>query len=155
MCSHFEINRFSWGCSLGRIRAPSTEKTECLIRSVSDNIIFVTSRECIQPSKHICVGLGIKRFTGSWKIIETLNRFGHCLNYYAGEKIEIGLAVGIIEKDQVTTDGLHEMEGMCIDLAWDNYDETNETLSRMLGQAIWQSWYMLPEHCRRRWCTEW
>ena len=109
--------------------APASEKVERLIKSAADDMIYAISHGRIKPSKHVCLALGMKSLTGSRKLIEALNRFGHCLSYHTAEEIETGLAEDIIQKDEVTPDGLQKKKGLCTGLAWDNYDEMNETLS--------------------------
>ena len=109
--------------------APANEKMERLIRSVADDAIYAASHGHIKPNKHTTLALGTKSLTGSRKMIETLNRFGHCVSYHTTEEMETELAENIIQKDQETPDGLQQKEGLCTGLAWDNYDEMNETLS--------------------------
>jgi hypothetical protein len=91
--------------------------------------MFVTSRGGIKPSKHVCLGLGLKSLTGSRRVIEILNRFGHCVNYHAVESLETDLATVIKERNQTTPDGILKQAGLATGLAWDNYDENNETLT--------------------------
>ena len=78
-------------------------------------VIFTTSRGRIKPGKHLCLALGLKSITGSRKVLEVLNQFGHCISYNITESIETDLATVI--------------PGLCTGLAWDNYDENSETLS--------------------------
>ena len=60
----------------------------------------------MKPSKHICLGLGIKSMTGSRKVVEMLNHFGHCINYHKVEEIETNLATNIQLSDFATPDGI-------------------------------------------------
>ena len=39
-------------------------------------------RGIVKPSKHACLGLGLKSIVGSRKVIETLNRFDHSICYH-------------------------------------------------------------------------
>ena len=67
--------------------------------------------------------------TGSRKVIEVLNRHGHCIGYHTAEIIETDLATQIVNRQNATPDGLLQHSGLCTSLAWDNYDERTETLS--------------------------
>ena len=83
----------------------------------------------MKPSKHVLIGLGLKSLTGSRKIIEILNRFGHCLSYHTIESIETDLAMTVSDRNISTPDGLVCEPGLSTAVAWDNYDENSETLS--------------------------
>ena len=67
--------------------------------------------------------------TGSRKIVEILNRLGHCINYHITEEIETELAFDIASKSQETRDNIKRTKGLATGLAWDNHDEITETLS--------------------------
>ena len=99
------------------------------IHSVCDDIMFATSHGRIKPSKHVCLDLGPKSLTGSRRVIEILNRFGHCVNYHAVESIETDLYTVIKERNQTTPDGILKQAGLATGQAWDNSDETKETLT--------------------------
>ena len=40
----------------------------------------------------------LKSITGSRKVIETLNRFGHCISYHTVESLETDLAMSVSAK---------------------------------------------------------
>ena len=107
----------------------SSEKTERLVRSASDDAVFVTTRGRTKPSKHLCMGLGLKSLTGSRKVVEMLNHYGHSISYYTVEAIETDLATNICERNCATPEGIQKVSGLCTGLAWDNYDKNTETLS--------------------------
>jgi hypothetical protein len=73
--------------------------------------------------------LGIKSMTGSRKLLEIMNRFGHAISYHTVEALETELATNISDRHCATPDGILQVAGICTGLAWDNYDEMNETLS--------------------------
>ena len=109
--------------------SPEPTKRSRLVNSVADDIIYGCSRGRIVPSKHVAMALGMKSITGSRKVIEILNRFGHSVHYHAAEEMETEIAEKILDQDSETPDGIERKEGLCTGLAWDNYDEMNETLS--------------------------
>ena len=83
----------------------------------------------MKPSKHVAMGLGLKSMTGSRKVIEMMNHFGHSIGYHIAEALETELATAVYEKNQATPNGLLKSPGLATGLAWDNYDENCETLS--------------------------
>ena len=109
--------------------SPVHDQVERHIQSVCYDVLFVTSRGRIKPSKHVLIGSGIKSITGSRRVIEILNRFGHSVNYHTVEALETELATEITERKQTTPDGILKQAGLATGLAWDNYDENNETLT--------------------------
>ena len=105
-----------------------SQKSKRIVRSLCDTI-FTTSRGRIKPGKHMSLGLGLKSITGSRRVLEILNRFGHCVNYHTVESFETQIASDISEGYEATPDGLIKYPGLITSLAWDNYDENTETLS--------------------------
>ena len=75
------------------------------------------------------MGLGVKSLTGSKKVINVLNRLGHCINYNTAEALETQLASEITEREIATPDGLLRQPGLITGLAWDNFDQNTDTLS--------------------------
>ena len=51
-----------------------------------------------KTGKHLKLGMIIKSLTGSRKVIEILNRLGHCLSYNLVEEIETQLTYAANEK---------------------------------------------------------
>ena len=107
----------------------SSDKVERLVQSVSDDVVFTTTRRRIKPGKHLSMPLGIKSLTRSRRVIDILNRFGHCVSYNTAEMLETKLATNIAQRQFATPDGIERKPGLCTSLAWDNYDENSETLS--------------------------
>ena len=113
----------------GKPTTPGTDHMERLIQSVADDVIYCVSHGNMKPSKHLCLALTLKSLTGSHKIIEILNRFGHCVGYHGAEQLETQLATTIFDRTHTTPDGIIKKPGLCTSLAYDNYDEQTETLS--------------------------
>ena len=79
-----------------------TEHIARQAQSTCDDVMYVTSRGRTKPGKHLCLGLGLKSLTGSRRVIEILNRFGHCIGYHMVESIETELATVITERNHAT-----------------------------------------------------
>ena len=82
----------------GSVVKDADERVQRYINTAADDCLFVGSRGIIKPSKHVCLGLGLKSITGSRKVIETLNRFGHCISYHTVESLETDLAMSVSAK---------------------------------------------------------
>jgi len=113
----------------GKSTTPNTDQMERLIQSVVDDVMYNASHGRLKQSKHLCLALTIKSLIGSRKIIEILNRFGHCVGYHYTEQLETELATTISDRTHTTPDGITRRPGLCTSLAFDNYDEQTETLS--------------------------
>ena len=107
---------------------PESDQVQRAAKSVADDVIFTTTRGRTKPGKHLCLGLALKSLTGSRRIVEIMNRFGHSVSYHTVESLETQLASEIIDRKESIPDGLSCSTGLMTSLAWDNYDENNETL---------------------------
>ena len=75
---------------------------------MAQNALYWTVQQKVRlkPTKHLCLGLGMKSLTGSRKVVEILNRFGHSVSYNVAEGIEIEVASSISDKEQMVPDML-------------------------------------------------
>ena len=67
------------------------ERRKRKIKPISQDVVFSTTSGIKKPSKHLQLGLAIKSLTGSRKVVEILNRMGHCVNYSTVEELETEL----------------------------------------------------------------
>ena len=102
----------------------ASQRVERYIRSSAEDDIYKTTYGAVKPSKHMLLGMGLKSITGSRKVQEIVNHFGHCIGYHTAEEYETQIAAKIIEKKQVLPDGLEARKGLSTISAWDNYDES-------------------------------
>ena len=100
-----------------------TERVERYIESSTEDDIYKSTKGKVKPSKHMLLGMGLKSITGSRKVVELLNHFGHSIGYHTAEEYETQIASTIIERNQVLPDGLEASGGLSTNSAWDNYDE--------------------------------
>ena len=90
-------------------------KTSC------DDALFIVNRGHVKPQKHVALGIALKSLTGSKKIIQLLNRFGHCLNYHCLEELETATAERIQERDEACPEGTEKNVAMglaSISMSW-------------------------------------
>ena len=77
-----------------------------MINSVSEDIIFAISNGVVRPVKHCLLGLGVKSMSGSEKLINVLNHFGHSIGYCNAVVLETILAMTVSETGRKTPDGI-------------------------------------------------
>lgn len=75
------------------------------------------------------LGLVMKSITGSRKVVEILNRFGHSVSYSAVESLETELAFSVADSSQATPSGLRLSPYLRTGLAFDNFDCFVETIN--------------------------
>ena len=81
---------------LGSDQSPKQAKTQRLIQSISEDAIYSTTLGRTKSGKHLNLVLSLKCMIRSRKVIEILNRLGHCVGYHIVEEIETDLATQIM-----------------------------------------------------------
>ena len=76
--------------------------------------------------KHL--GMVMKSLAGSRKVIEILNRLGHCVSFNLVEEIETEFTYAANKKNILIPSGMNMDENAFTGLAFDNYDRFVETL---------------------------
>ena len=71
----------------------------------------------------------MKALTGRRKVIELLNRYGHCVSYSVAEEIETELIFSAMEKSRLLPDGLHQLPFLHTGVGFDNFDLFVDTLT--------------------------
>ena len=89
--------------------------------------IFISQHGKVKPVKQIVLGMTVKFMTGSRKLVDLLNRYGHIVSYHTIEEIETSLGENILNMDQTCPEGT--VPDQVCGLAFDNFDEIPETLS--------------------------
>lgn len=49
--------------------------------SLSEDVIYVITNGQIKTSKHMTLGIALKSLTSSRKVVDILNKYGHCCSY--------------------------------------------------------------------------
>ena len=99
------------------------------IKSISEDVVFSTTSGIKKPSKHLQLGLAIKNLTGSRKVVEILNRMGHCVGYSTVAERETELTFEANKGSKETPFGMKTTSEFNTGIAWDNCDCFVETKS--------------------------
>ncbi|CAH1099358.1 unnamed protein product [Psylliodes chrysocephalus] len=94
-----------------------------LTNSMASDAIFCINSGTVKPSKHITLGLTIKSLTNSRKLINILNRFGHCYNYNTLEEFKTEAIVASVDCSQISSPLI------CTGVAFYNFDRFVDTLN--------------------------
>ena len=66
------------------------------------------------------LGLALKKLKSSRKVIEILNRLGHCIRYSTIEELETELTLQLNDESQITPYGMKLLPYILLGVAWDN-----------------------------------
>ena len=104
-----------------------TEKQKLRIFSLVQDMIFVSSNGKKFTPKSLSLAMAMRQLTGSSKVINLLNQFGHCMSNNFALRHETGLAELSISDNGVIPTGVRKNQNIAI--AWDNDDFLEDTKS--------------------------
>ena len=94
------------------------------------NVVLNATSGKKKPRKHLELGINLKRFTGSRRILEIMNRLGHCASYHTVEEVETTLTAEAEKEGKSLPQGLKPFRGSRLGTAWDNFNRFVESLNR-------------------------
>lgn len=100
-----------------------------IAESLSEDLIFAATSGKIKPSKHITLGLTLKSLTNSKKIINIVNRFGHCASYTVLEELETESTLASVSNTDVCPENIKRLSNLGTGLAYNNFDRFVDTTS--------------------------
>ena len=92
-------------------------------------IIYAATAGLKVPKKHIQLGLVTKSLTGSKKLLNVLDRYGHSISYTAAEEIETELKCEGTKENFLIPNDMKAGENTSVGLAFDNYNRYMESFS--------------------------
>jgi hypothetical protein len=102
-----------------------TDKQKSRIFSLVQDMIFVSSNGKTFTPKSLSLAMAMRQLTGSSKVIDLLNQFGHCMSNNFALRHETGLAELSISDNGVIPVGVTKNQNIAI--AWDNDDFLEDT----------------------------
>lgn len=97
------------------------------VRSYCQDIIYGVHNGQVKTSKHIMLGMTLKSLTSSRKIIDIINRYGHCISYQGVEELETETTYTSIEKSTLCPEKIKKNHNLFTGVAYDNFDRFVET----------------------------
>jgi hypothetical protein len=110
-------------------RRSHAESKKIRINSLSQDTIFAATSGKRKPAKHLKLGIALKSLTGSKKVIQILNRYGHCPSYNTIQELETELTYEANKNMEISPYGMKKGNELGTGIAWDNYDCFVETTS--------------------------
>lgn len=107
------------------------KSTACqrIVKSVAEDIIYNVSNGSIKTSKHVTLGLSLKSLTSSRKIIDIINRYGHCCSYHTIEELETEATFSSSNSSTLCPPGIIHSPNLHTGVAFDNFDRYVETVN--------------------------
>ena len=97
------------------------------IDAISQDAVFASTSGRKIPRKHIQLGLNLKGMTGSRRVIEMVNRMGHCASYHYISEIETEMTFQAGKETNAIPYGMVPTADCGLGVAWDNFDRFVET----------------------------
>ena len=98
-------------------------------QSLCEDVIFSATSEQTKPKKHLMLGITMTSLTGSRKVIEILNKLGHCVSYHTVEEIDTEMTFEANKEGALTPHGMTFNPLLGTGLAWDNFDKFVATMT--------------------------
>ena len=83
----------------------------------------------METSKHITLGVTLKAITSSRKVVDLINKLGHCCSYNTIEELETEATFFMSSKNNICPDDTTLLPDLCTGVAYDNLDRFIETCS--------------------------
>ena len=143
------LRRFLFGVTSGMQESSSTpQRVLTLVDSLGQDLIYACTGGIYKPPKHVLLPYAIKTLPGNTELIKIMNRLGHGISYTQLEENDTALclkklAQSLNERVVLPT---AIKPNVFTNLAWDNIDRLEETLSgqgtshRVNGIAV-QPWF--------------
>ncbi|GFY16088.1 hypothetical protein TNCV_3530911 [Trichonephila clavipes] len=101
-----------------------------LSNSLASDAIYCLSNGTVKPSKHITLGMTVKSLTSSRKMINILNRLGHCCNYNTLEELETEATISSVNHSQIFPPDIIQGPSLSSGVAFfENFDRYVDTLT--------------------------
>jgi hypothetical protein len=107
--------------------AKMSKNVERLAKSLSEDLIYVVTNGNMKTSKHINLGLAMKSLTNSRKIINILNKYGHCCSYTTLEELETEAIFAATLRLNICPEGIIPTNNLSTGLAYNNFDRFVDT----------------------------
>ena len=114
------------GSSRRRKRSSNCQR---IMKSFAQDAIFAVRNGSIKPSKHIALGMALKSLTSSKKVINIVNKYGHCCSYTVLEELETEATFASTSRTQICPEDIIRAPNLCTGLAFDNFDRFVDTMT--------------------------
>ncbi|XP_041981090.1 uncharacterized protein LOC121736526 [Aricia agestis] len=97
--------------------------------SLGQDIIYAATNGNIKTSKHVTLGMALKSLSSSRKIVDLVNKYGHCCSYNVIEELETELTFTSTQQNKLCPEDIILADNLCTGVAFDNFDRFVDTLT--------------------------
>lgn len=108
-------------------RAVKSSECSRRVKSLSQDLIYAVTHGKIKTAKHITLGMTLKSITSSRKVVDVINKYGHCCSYNTIEELETEATFASSSRSNICPEGVQLSPGLCTGVAFDNFDRFVET----------------------------
>lgn len=112
-----------------RTHRQNTINKKRLVSSFCQDFIYAVTNGRIKTSKHITLAMALKSLTSSRKIINIINKFGHCCSYTTTEELETEATFNATSSSQICPDDIVRKPNLSTGVAFNNFDRFVDTLT--------------------------
>lgn len=96
---------------------------------MAKDLIFNVTSGKIKTKKHLTLAMTLKSLTSSRKVVEIINRYGHCCSYHVAKELETETTYASSQRSATCPEGIIRTKGLHTGLAFDNFDRFVDTSS--------------------------
>ena len=110
---------------------PSSPEVHRKVLSIGQDLVYCVSHGRVKTPKHVALSVAVKQMTGSSKVVDLLNHFGHGVSGSQLSEIDTAMAERVIEEQQGQPGFLPSniTAPTFVTLCWDNNDLREDSLS--------------------------
>lgn len=116
------------------VRREKSEYTQRSISSISQDMIFSVQKSLVKTSKHITPRS--EKFDKQQKVINMINKFGHCCSYSVLERIETEATFTSMNANDLCSEDVRRVSNLSTGVAFNNFDRFVEI--RVIIRVIMQ-----------------
>lgn len=97
------------------------------VNSLAEDLIYNVSNGLIKTKKHITLGMTLKSLTSSRKIVDIINKYGHCCSYHIVEELETTATTTSLNRSKICPEEICKRNDMHTGVAFDSFDRYIDT----------------------------
>lgn len=110
-------------------RSLKSEKCNRRVNSISEDLLYAAHHGKLKTGKHIKLGMTLKSVSSCRKVVDIINKCGHCCSYNVIESLETEATFFCSSKQSICPNGVQMMPNLLTSVAYDNFDLYVDTKS--------------------------
>lgn len=94
---------------------------------MAEDLIYNVTNGSVKTKKHITLGMTLKSLTSNRKIVEIINKYGHCCSYHVIEELETAATTTLLNRSKICPNEICKRQDLFTGVAFDNFDRYVDT----------------------------